>query len=328
MTTAQIYMSKVRRGLLGVALLLAAAHSVHADSYPSKPIKMIVPAGTGTGSDLAARYFSVGLGALLNTPVIVENRLGAGGVIGTEAVAKAAPDGYTLLLTFASHYINQWIMPTTVDAVRDFEPIAGLNISALVLVTAPTSPYKSLQDLLSAAKRTPGGLSYASAGAGGVTHMAGALLNSMAHVDLHHIPYKAAGQVPIDASAGQVDVAFVGITAALPLIRAGRLRALAVTTRSRSLHLPDTPTMSEAGLPGYEMSSKIVVLAPRGTSPEIVSKLSSAFIRLASSNEFKEFCRLQGCEVDVRDSATVKAAAPEELGRWKQLVELTKPASN
>lgn len=312
---------------VGATWLLASQLAL-ADTYPSKPIKIVVPVGTGTGSDLAARHLAAGLGKVLNTSVIVDNKLGAAGVIGTEAVARAEPDGYTLLLTFASHYINPWVMKTSFDAVKDFEPIAGLNITALVLVTGAASPYKSVSDVVAAAKRKPNFISYASAGTGGVSHMAGALLGNMAGIELNHIPYKVASQVVIDTSSGQVDLAFAGVTAALPQLQSGRLRALAVTTASRSRHLPDTPTVSESGLPGYEISSKIVVLAPRGTPPEVVSKLSNAFTRLGSSEEFKEFCKLQGCEVEIRDSAAVKAGAPNELAKWKRLVELAKPESN
>lgn len=166
-----------KRSLATAVVLFAATHCALADTYPNRPIKIVVPIGSGTGSDLAARYFAAGLGKSLNVPVIVDNKVGAAGVIGTDAVAKAEPDGHTLLLTFAAHYINQWVMKTPFDAVRDFEPIAGLNVTALVLVTGAASPYKSLGDVLTVAKRKPDSLSYASSGTGGVSHMAGALLS-------------------------------------------------------------------------------------------------------------------------------------------------------
>lgn len=312
--------------IAGCALTFASF--CFAASYPEKPIKIIVPAGAGTASDLTARYFGVGLGKVLNTPIIVENKLGAGGVIGTDFVAKAAPDGYTLLLTFSSHYINQWVMNTSFDAVRDFEPIAGLAISSMVLVTVSSSPYKSVRDVIAAAKLKPDSVSYGSAGIGGVTHMAGALFDKMAQIQLNHVPYKSAGQVPVDAAAGQVDVAFVGMTAALPLLQSGRLRALAVTTVQRAPNLPEVPTMAEAGVPGYELISRTEVLAPKGTPAEIVAKLSTAFARIANSDGFKAFCKLQACVVDARDGVTVKAGAQADLQKWHELVKLTSPKSN
>lgn len=308
-------------GALGALGTLQFA-SARAQGSANKPIRLVVPTGTGTGSDLAARHFAAGLGRLMQTSVVVDNRLGAGGVIGTEYVARAEPDGSTLLFTFASHYINQWVTTTSFDAVKDFEPIARLNLTALVLVTAAGSPYRSVQDVVAAARRKPNSVSYGSAGVGGVSHMAGALLESVAGVELNHVPYKVPSQALIETSSGLVDVTFAGMTAVLPLIQSGRLRPLGVTTSARSRHLPDVPTLAQAGLTGYEIASAIVVLAPKGTPQERIRRLSDAFTRLAGQDDFRDFCRIQGCEVDVLNSANANAAAPVELARWKRLAEL------
>ncbi len=214
------------------------------------------------------------------------------------------------------------------DAVRDFEPVARLANSTLVVATKPDSPLRNVRDLIAAAKQKPGAVSYASAGNGSTGHMAGALLEKMAGISLNHVPYKAASQVPIDASTGQVDFMIGGLASALPLIKSGRLRVLAVTSEMRSANLPDAPTMAEAGLPGYENSSPIWVFAPRGTPAAIVNKLSDALTRIASTPEFKEYCFGQGIEVDVQDAATAKKGGAAELQKWRKLVELTAPKNN
>ncbi|MES2999551.1 MAG: tripartite tricarboxylate transporter substrate binding protein [Pseudomonadota bacterium] len=313
-----------RRHLIALPALAALPlRSAFAQEYPARPIRIIVPTGPGTGTDATARHMSAGLLKAWNTPVIVENKLGAGGVIGTDFVAKAAPDGYTLLFTYASHYSNQWIEPTPYDAVKDFEPIARLATSALVLVTGPNSPFKTVHDVVNAAKQKPGTISYGSAGTGTTSQMAAELLSSMAGIKLNHIPYKAPGQAAIDAAAGQVDISFGGLATQLPLIKAGRLRAIAVTTTTRSMNLPDVPTIAESGYPGYENSSPIWALAPRGTPQAITTKLSDTLVRLASTQEFKDFCFAQGFEVDVQNAAAFRAAAPAELEKWRRLVALT-----
>lgn len=313
------------RSLVAVTALTAVATAT-AQPYPSKPIKIIVITGPGTASDSTARYLASGMTKVLNTPVIVENRPGASGVIATEAVAKSPADGHTLLLTFSSHFINQWTMKPPYDAVNDFEPIARLNRSTLVLTTAASSPFKSVADVVAAAKRNPGKVSYATAG--GVTEMAGALMGNLAGVRINHALYKEPSRVIIDSSSGVVDMAFTGLTAAFPLIESGRVRALAVTTSTRASQLPGVPTLAEAGLPGYEMSSTVMVLAPKGTPPTVVSKLSSVITQLATEEGFKELCRIQVCDVEILDSGALKAAAPAELEKWRRLVELTKTQTN
>jgi tripartite-type tricarboxylate transporter receptor subunit TctC len=317
-----------RRSLLHCLPAVAALRAGLACSqqgYPTKLIRVIVPTGPGTATDLTARYFAAALQKAWGQSLITENRPGAGGVIGTDVVAKASPDGYTLLFTYGAHYTNQFVIDNTpFDAIRDFEPIARVASSALFLVTAPDSPLRSVQDLVDQAKRNPNTISYGSAGNGTTGHMCAALFCSLAEIQMNHIPYKNPAQASLDASTGQLDVAFNGASVSLALIKAGRLRALAVTATTRSAQLPDVPTMAESGLKGYDISSPVWAFAPRGTPAPIVARLSEAIVRAASAPEFKGLCSAQGIEVDIQDAATVKAGAPAELAKWKHLVAITK----
>lgn len=314
-----------RRSILALPVLAALpATAVRAQEYPSRTIRIVVPVTPGSGTDATARHMANGLSKAWGVPAIVENRPGAGVSIGTDLVAKAAPDGHTLLFTYAAHYSSPWVDKVPYDPIKDFEPVARLATSALVVVTSPASPYKTIADVLAAARQRPGAVTYASAGTGTTGHMAAALFSSMAGVSLAHVPYKAASQVALDAAGGVVDLAFGGLASSLPLIKGGRLRVLAVTTTNRSLNLPDVPTLAEAGLPGYENSSPIWALAPRGTPAAIVAKVSEALTRIAGTPEFKEFCIAQGFEVDIQNAATFRASAAAESEKWRKLVALTR----
>jgi tripartite-type tricarboxylate transporter receptor subunit TctC len=303
--------------------MLAILPTAFAQDYPNRPIKVIVPVTAGSGTDATARFFGHALAKAWGATVVVDNKPGAGGAIGTDFVAKAPADGYTLLFTYAAHYSNQWVMKTNFDAVKDFEPVARLATSTLIIATNPKSKFRTLQDLIAAAKQKPGAVSYASAGLGSTGHMVGALLSAMAGIELNHIPYKAASQVPVDASSGLVDFMIGGLASALPLVKGGRLRVLAVTADKRSANIPDVPTVAEAGLPGYENSSPIWMIAPQGTPQPIINKLSDALVKIASTKEFRDYCVLQGIEDDVQPAAKAQADAPAELAKWRRLVELT-----
>lgn len=316
----------LRRTFAGAAALAAlatlAGPALAADFPDGKPIRIIVATGVGSGSDLTARQIAAGLLKDWNSPIVVENKTGAGGVIGTDFVAKAPPDGYTLLATYAQHYTNQLVMKTPYDAVRDFEPVARIANSALAISVAANSPYKSLKDVIEAARKKPGIITYGSSGNGTTSHMAAALFEHMAGIKLNHVPYKAPGQVALDAAAGQIDLSFNGMSSVLPLIKGGRLRALAVTTAQRSQSLPDVPTVAELGYPGYEAASPVWIFAPRGTPQPIVNKLSDAITQAAKAPAFKELCLNQGLEVDIQDAATAKAAGPGELEKWRKLMSV------
>lgn len=318
-----------RRTILQLLPLLAANPlSAFAQNYPARPVRVVVPISPGSGTDGVARYMSAELSKVLGGSFVVENRVGASGNIGTDFVAKAPADGYTLLCTFASHYSNPWVEKTPYDAVRDFDPIARLAMSALVLVTSPNSPYSTAQEVIAAAKRKPGSVSCGSSGNGTTSHMAAALMTSMANIEMNHVPYKTPAQVAIDAASGQVDIGFCGVSTASPLVKSGRLRVLAVTSLNRSSHFPGVVTLNEVGLKGYELVSPIWMMARSGTSPAIVSQLSNALTLAAKAPAFKSFCHGQGFEVDVEDAATARAKATAELEKWKKLVALAVPKAS
>jgi len=312
----------LRRTFVAALTVGGMLPALAADFPDGKPIRIVVATGVGSGSDLTARQIATGLGKELGAAVIIDNKTGAGGVIGTDFVAKAAPDGYTLLGTYAQHYTNQLVQKTPYDAVKDFEPIARIANSALAISVAANSPYKTLKEVIDAAKKQPGMITYGSSGNGTTSHMAAALFEHIAGVKLTHVPYKAPGQVALDAAAGQIDLSFNGMSSVLPLIKGGRLRPLAVTTAQRSQSLPDVPTVAELGYPGYEAASPIWIFAPRGTPVAIVNKLSDAVVRQAQSQGFKDLCLNQGLEVDIQTASVAKAAGPGELEKWRKLMSV------
>ncbi|MGE4239021.1 Bug family tripartite tricarboxylate transporter substrate binding protein [Ramlibacter sp.] len=295
-----------------------------AQEYPSKPIKFVVPVSAGTGTDLIVRFLANGLQTLWRTTTVVDNRVGASGVIGTDVVAKSAPDGYTLLATYAVHYSNPWAMDKVpYEAVKDFVPVGAFANSALSLIVPTDSPFKSVQDLIDAAKKNPGMYTYGTAGVGSTGHVCASLFTSLTGVNLRHVPYKSAAQPVVDTAGGQVHMSFAGTSSSIGLVKAGKLRVLATTGRKRSAILPDTPTMQEAGVKGYEVSSPVWIMAPAGTPDAIVNKLSAAMLTYARLPEFKDLCTAQGLDVDLEDAATARKKAPAEFQKWKNLVALT-----
>jgi len=308
-------------GVLAAAAL--AGPSAFAAEYPDgKPVHIVVATGPGSGSDLTARQLAAGISKEWGVPFVVENKTGAGGVIGTQFVAKADPDGHTLLATYAQHYTNQLVRDTPYDAVKDFQPIARVANSALVISVAAGSPYRTLKEVIDAARKHPGTITYGSSGNGTTSHMAASLFAHVAGIELNHVPYKAPGQVALDAASGQIDLSFNGMSTVLPLIQGGRLRALAVTTAQRSQSLPDVPTVAELGYPDYEAASPVWIFAPQGVPQAVVDKLSAAVIRQARKQEFKDLCLNQGLEVDIQDAAATKAAGPGELEKWRRLMNV------
>lgn len=309
-------------GVLATTAVFSVTSAVAADYPGDQPVTVVVSTGAGSGTDLTSRQLAEGLAKDFGVPFVVENRTGAGGVIGAMNVAKAKPDGHTLLATYAQHYTNQLVRETPYDALEDFEPLARVASSALVISVAASSPYKTLADVVEAAKKNPGAISYGSSGHGTTSHMAAALLSSMADISLNHIPYKAPGQVAVDAAGGQIDLSFNGMSTVVPLIKAGRLRALAVTTSKRTQGLPDVPTVAELGYPGYEVDSAIWMFAPSGTPRAIVNSLSEALLRQTQTEQFKEVCARLGLDVDPQDAATVKANGPAEIEKWRKLMSV------
>jgi tripartite-type tricarboxylate transporter receptor subunit TctC len=278
--------------------------------FPLKPIRMVVPFGAGSNSDILARTVAVRMTESWGQQVVVDNRPGAGGNIGTDLVAKAPPDGYTIVLGAASVLaINQSLytqMPY--DSNTAFAPITDMVKTTNVLIVTPSLPVKSVKELIAYGKANPGKLTYASAGAGGTIHLSAELFKSMTGVTMEHIAYKASPLAHLDMISGQVQVMFDAMPTALPQIKANRLRAIAVTTAKRSAQLPDLPTIAEAGVPGYEAAGWFGFAAPAKTPRDVVMKLNREIVRILTIPEVKEKLVAQGAE-PVGDS-------PEEFARF------------
>ena len=287
-------------GLICIAALSASsAGSAHAQSYPSKPVRIVVAQAAGAQSDLFARLLGQKIGESLGQPVISDPRPGAGGILGTEVAARAAPDGYTLLMgnnsTHGAHPALYAKLPY--DPVRDFSPIV-LTVGAPYLLTAhPSLPVASLRELIAFAKARPGQLNYASAGNGSTHHLCGELLKSMAGIALVHVPYKGAPPATMAVLSGEMSMHFSSVSALHPHVKNGRMKGLGVTSVRRSSLLPEVPTMSEAGLPGFEMLSWFGLLAPAATPTAIISRLNAETIKALSTPDMKASIATQGWEV-------------------------------
>jgi len=267
------------RRLLTVLLCVAAAQAF-AQGYPAKPVRMIIPYPPGGGNDTLGRLFAAKLGERIGQPVVVENRPGAGTIIGTEAAAKSPPDGYTILLSsIATHALSPNLYSKVpYDPVKDFAPVTLLGIAPTVLVVTNDLPAKDLAELVAAAKAKPGSLAYASGGNGTPPHINGEVFKSVAGVDLLHVPYKGGGPALVDLMAGRVQVMLDTAASAMPHVRSGKLRALAITGPKRSPEYPDLPTFAEAGMPQYDTNAWYSIHAPAGTPPEVVRRLNAELV--------------------------------------------------
>jgi tripartite-type tricarboxylate transporter receptor subunit TctC len=259
--------------VLGVAAMAGAACA--ADNYPSRPLRLIVPYAAGGNADLVGRLVAEGLTTRLGVQCVVDNRPGASSIIGTELAVKAAPDGYTILLVAGTFAVNATLVPKLpYDSLRDLVPVSLVAQTPQVLVASSAVPVKSLKDLIALAKAKPGTLNYGSTGVGASANMAGALLNVMAGIQLVHVPYKGTAQILNDVMGGHLHLAIPSLTSSLPHIRAGKLRALGMTSRERSAQFPELPTIAEAGVPGYQAVIWNGISAPRATPPAILGRLS------------------------------------------------------
>ena len=277
---------------------LAMATGACAQNYPSKPIRLIVPFGPGGGTDLIARTLSSRLTEALGQSVVVDNRAGAGGVIGADLVAKALPDGYTLMMgTPGPLTINPALLAKLPYALTDFAPITLTTISPFMLVVHPAVPAKSVKELISLAQAKPNTLNFGSAGNGSVAHLAGEQFKSLAGVQITHVPYKGGGQSLIDLLGGQLQMVIDNLPTVLPQVRLGKLRGLAVGTNKRSALVPEFPTMVEAGVPGYEATTASGVLAPARTPRAIVDRLNRELNAIVRNAEIKERFFTQGLDV-------------------------------
>lgn len=297
--------------------------TVLAEVYPSKPIRIVAPFPPGGPADILSRIIGHKLSQSWGQQVIVDNRPGAGGNIGADLVAKAAPDGYTLLLGFVgTHAINASLyakMPY--DNVKDFEPVSQVAAVTIVLVVHPSVPASSIKELIALAKSKPGQLTFGSPGNGTPQHLAGQLFNTMAGVDMLHVPYKGAVPALTDLLGGQVSMIFSSMPPALPLVKTGKLRALGVTSATRSPAAPDISTISESGIPGYEVKNWYGIFAPRGTPKEIVSKLNAEIVKILNMPDVKESLAVQGAEPVSGTPEQFAAYIKEETEKWAKIVK-------
>ena len=313
--------------LIQLALLasIVAAGPVGAqtDKWPAKPITYIVPFAAGGTTDVLARIIAQKLSAAVGQPVIVDNKPGAGGNIGSDFVAKAAPDGYTILGgTISSHAINPSLYPKMpYDAVKSFVPITLIGTNPLVLIVPPNSTATTLKELLAQAKAKPGSITFASAGNGTSQHLAGEMLKSAAGIDVIHVPYKGSGPAIQDLMGGQVAMMFDTTVVAAPQIKGGKVRALGVTSAKRVKGFENIPTMGEAGLPGYEVTSWQGIFAPAATPPAIVARLNSEIVKILNTPEVRERLEGLGIEPVANTSEEFAAFQKAEIAKWAKVVK-------
>jgi tripartite-type tricarboxylate transporter receptor subunit TctC len=306
------------------AALLCLAWPAVAQDYPNKPVKIIVPFAPGGSADVFGRFVAQRLQEAMGQNFIIDNRPGAGSVIGTDAVAKSAPDGYTLLLMSNTHTVNESLIPNKpFQLMRDFVPIAPLNYSDLVLVGKAALSAKTLPDLIKAAKANPGALSYASSGPGTPYHMAGELFKVMAGVSILHIPYKGSAGARTDVLGGQVDMMFDAIPTMSEHIKSGKVHALATTGKSRSSTLPDVPTVAEAGVPGYEATIWLGVMAPKGTPAAVIEKLSAEIGKITGNAEVRKTWAAQGTAAMTMGVDEFTRYLNSDIAKWANIVKVS-----
>jgi tripartite-type tricarboxylate transporter receptor subunit TctC len=308
-------------GVLGVA----AAGDGAAQAYPGRPIRMVVPFSAGGATDVPGRLLSQGLAERLGQQVVVDNRPGAGGALGSEIVARAQPDGYTIMLTGTPFAVMPAIYPKlSFDPARDFAPILQVALAPNVLVVHPSLPVRSVKELIALAQAQPGKIQYASGGTGGATHLFVSLFQSMAKVDLMHIPYKGSGPATADLLGGHVKVYMPGIAIALPHSRAGRMIPLGVSTARRVPQMPEVPTISEAGVPGYDTAVWFGLFAPRATPPAVVARLQDEAARVVRSSEVEGALVASGYVAATMGAADFGKFVRGEIARWGQVVREAK----
>lgn len=304
---------------LGMALCLPIIST--AQTYPSKVVKIIVPTAPGGFTDVVARLVGQKLSASLGQQVVIENKQGAGSTIGADAVAKAAPDGHTLLMSSTTHVLGQAVYGRLpYDPIKSFTPVAKLVDSAYVLVVNTKTDFKSVQDLINFARTHPEQIHYASSGNGSSQHLMGAMFCAMTNVKLKHVPYRGSAGATTDLLAGVVETSFAGLPNVLSLIQQGKLRALAVTTAKRIEQLPDVPTLSEAGVSGYDASIWLALLAPAGTPPEIVQRLNKDLMRSMTSTDASKTMFDVGVSLSLLSPADTGEMMVSEMQRWSKVI--------
>ena len=307
---------------LPLAALVTFATLAHAQNYPARPIRLVVPAPPGGGTDILGRIVAQKLSDTLRQQVIIDNRAGASGMIGSEIVARAGADGHTLLICFTTHVTNPSLfakMPY--DTVRDFAPVAMVGVIPSVLVLHPSIPSQSVKEFIAYAKERPGKLNYGSAGSGSATHLSSVLFQSMTGTRMVHVPYKGSAPALTDLLAGQVTLMFGNMASAMPHVRGGKLRALAVTSAKRSAAAPELPTIAETGLPGYEATSWFALFAPARTPEGIVSKLNAEVNALLKLPDVKERMLGLGADSIALSPRELGAYVETEIVKWDKLIK-------
>jgi len=314
--------ARLRARLLPLGLALLAGAAAAQTPYPSRAVRIIVPFAAGGPADNYARFMAQRLQDALGQSFVVDNRPGAGSVIGTDLAAKSAPDGYTLLLMSNAHTVNETLIPNKpYQLMRDFVAVAPINYSDLVLVAHPALPANSLAELIQQAKARPGKLNYASSGPGTPYHMAGELFKSMAGISLVHIPYRGSSGARTDVIGGQVDLMFDAVTTMAEQVRGGKVKALATTGRVRSEVLPEVPTASEAGVPGYEATIWLGLMAPRATPRAVVERLNEAVTRIARLPEVRQAWARQGAVPLLMAPDAFDSYTRGDIAKWARVIQ-------
>lgn len=314
----------IRIFLAAAALAASLLQPAAAQEWPSRPVTFLQPYGPGTNLDAITRYLAGVMGPQWKQPVVVDHKAGANGVIGTELVARSAGDGYTWLFTGPGHFTNEVLMgKIPFDPIKDFKPVARLASVMLVLVVPADSPFKTVKDIVDAAKKNPGKVSYASAGSGSAQHLSAAAFQHASGAQFLHVPYKTQAAALTDTLGGQVNFTFSALATAKAQLASGRIRALAVTGPRRSQSLPDLPTVAESGVPGYEFFSFNAVFVPAATPDDIVRKFSEALGAATRTPQFAEMAKAQGFESDYADVQAWSAAVPGEKKKWQDLIRVS-----
>ena len=303
------------------AMAFAASAALAAEPFPSKPVKIVVPYTPGGGADILARTLAAALGSKIGQTVIVENRPGGNTIAGTEYVANAPADGHTLLLAAASFSINPSFYKLPYDSIKGFAPVALVALVPLLLVTNPALPVNSVKDLIALAKAKPGQITFASYGSGSPAHLAGELFKSMVGADMLHIPYKGSAPALADIVAGHVSLSFSSMSPAVPLVKSGRLKAIAVSTSKRVAAMKEIPTIAEAGVPGYEVLAWNGIAAPAGTPREVVAKLNKAIVEIVATAEFRDRISAQGFEPESSSPEEFSDLIQRDITKWAKVIK-------
>jgi tripartite-type tricarboxylate transporter receptor subunit TctC len=310
--------------IIAATLLLLLALPVLAQEYPNKPVRIIVPFAAGGPADIYARFIGQRLQEPLGQPFVIENRPGAGSIIGTDAVAKSPGDGYTLLLMSNTQTVNESLIPNKPYALmRDFMPVAPINYSDLVLVAHPSLPVSNIEELIKLAKERPGQLNYASSGNGTPYHMAGELFKAMAGVNILHVPYKGSSQARTDVLGGQVQLMFDAVPTMAEHIRSGRVKALATTGATRSSVLANVPTVAESGVPGYEATIWLGILAPKGTPPAVANRLNAEVGKLLARPDVRDEWAKQGATPMLMNVDQFGRYLTDDIAKWERIVKVS-----